>query len=278
MFLSTINSYSYRIEKLKFMKKLSITSLVLLMSVLGYTQDTTLNNLPTSLYKPMQGDIGFTFAAQANITNFQLGNFNDVFGNNVLFMRYYVQEDVAVRIGFGLTSANKTYQSVDSVSTTLVEWDSTYSRTDFYISPGFEKHMHASQRLDPYVGAGINAGKIGRAKMKGVTMVTDTSGTSSGTDQYEVSGTQDGGFLFGVNLVTGFNYFISERLGLGAEYSWGYNVVRTGGNWTQIATYTPVNGSTTSNKQQGAFLTTLSNLGVNSTAGITLSYFFGKHR
>jgi hypothetical protein len=278
MYGNTIKIYSYRIEKLKFMKNLITTSLVFLISVVSYSQDTTLNISPSNLYKPVKGDIGFTFATQANITNFQLGNFNDAFGNNSLFMRYYLQEDVAVRIGFGLTSVNKIYQSVDSVSTTLVEWDSTYSRTDFYISPGFEKHMYASQRLDPYIGASINAGKIGRAKMKGVTMVTDTSGTSSGTDQYEVNGTQDGGFLFGVNLVTGFNYFISERLSLGAEYSWGYNVVRTGGNWTQIATNTPVNGTTTSNKQQGAFLTTLSNLGVNSTAGITLSYFFGKPR
>ncbi|MBL4624503.1 MAG: hypothetical protein JKY42_05125 [Flavobacteriales bacterium] len=260
------------------MKNTILFALIGFAAQIAFSQDSTKSTIPPSLYKPIEGDVGFTFSAQANITNFQLGNFNDVFGNNSIFMRYYAKEDVAVRIGFGLTSINEKYQSVDSVGTTFVEWDSTYSRTDIYISPGFEKHLYASDRLDPYVGVSINAGKVGRAKMKGITLVTDTSGTSSGTDQYEVNGTQDGGFLFGVNLITGFNYFISERLSIGAEYSWGYNIVRIGGNWTQIDTYTPVNGNTTSNKEQGAFLTTFSNLGVNSTAGITLSYFFGNPR
>jgi hypothetical protein len=260
------------------MKNVIFFILATVVSQVAQSQDTTKSVSPPSMYKPIKGDVGFTFSTQANVTNFQLGNFNDAFGNNSIFMRYYAKEDVAIRVGFGLTSINKKYQSVDSVSTKLVEWDSTFSRTDIYISPGFEKHLYASARLDPYVGVNVNMGMVGQAKMKGVTMVTDTTGNSSGTDQYEVNGTQDGGFLFGVNLMTGFNYFVSERLSVGAEYSWGYNVLRTGGNWTQISTYTPVNGNTTSNKEEGAMLTTLSNLGVNSTAGITLSYFFGKPR
>ncbi|MBL4651535.1 MAG: hypothetical protein JKY53_01550 [Flavobacteriales bacterium] len=258
------------------MKKIFALVLAVFFVQLAISQDSTLSVVSPSLYKPMNGDVGFSFNMQANVTNFQLNNFTDGFGNNSLFMRYYVKDDVVFRLGLGLTSVNEKYQSVDSVSTTLVEWDSTYSRTDFYISPGFEKHMYASERLDPYVGANVSIGKVGQARMKGITLITDTSGTSSGTDQYEVSGTQDGGFLFGINLITGFNYFISERLSIGAEYRWGYNVFRTGGNWTQISTVTPVNGNSTTSKQQGAFLTTVSNLGVNSNVGITLSYFFGK--
>ena len=258
------------------MKNAILFIVVILVSQLAVGQDSTKTVMPPSLYKPIKGDVGFSFKMLANVTNFQLNNFTDGFGNNSLFMRYYVKDDLALRFGLGLTSINEQYQSVDSVSTALVEWDSTYSRTDFYISPGFEKHLYASERLDPYVGANISIGKVGQAKMRGITLITDTSGTSSGTDQYEINGTQDGGFLFGINLITGFNYFISERLSIGAEYRWGYNVFRTGGNWAQISTVTPVNGNSTTSKQQGAFLTTVSNLGVNSTVGITLSYFFGK--
>ncbi len=148
----------------------------------------------------------------------------------------------------------------------------------FLFFPGLEKHFHASQRLDPYVGGAFNFGSVGTTRMKSNMTITDTTGTSSGTDLTEVAATMDGGFLFGVNFVTGFNYFVTERLSIGAEYTWGYNVLRSGGDWTRISTNTPVNGNATTAKSQGAFLSTVSTLGVNSTAGLTLSYFFGKPR
>lgn len=260
------------------MRKLTFLFILVFIANSVISQDTTIVAKSPNFYKPDKGNFGISFNPKADITDLRLRSFSDDFGNNSLFLRYYALDDVAVRVGFGLTTINEKNSTVDSVGTSLVEMDSIYSRTDIYLAPGIEKHFTATPRLDPYAGADISFGKVGKARMNSITQVTDTSGTSSGTSKLEIDATQDGGFLFGLKLITGFNYFITQKLSIGAEYTWGYNVVRTGGNWAEVTTNTPVNGNPTTNREEGTMLSTISTIGVNSTAGITLSYFFGKSK
>lgn len=254
------------------MKKVMLALAIFIINQ-GICQD---NNGDNKEYKPTEGNWGVTFNVRANLMDLGLQSFTDGLNNNSIFGRYYVKDDMAVRLGVGATLLNYTNMTTDSVGTTLVEFDTTYSRTDVYLAPGIEKHFVGTNRLDPYGGVDLVFGSVGKATSKGTLSITDTSGTSSGTSKFEVDGTEEGGFIFGINLSTGFNYFIAERLSVGAEYSFGYRMTRTGGNKSVITTNMPVNGKSTVKREESADITTISTIGVNSTMGITLSYFFGK--
>jgi hypothetical protein len=125
--------------------------------------------------------------------------------------------------------------------------------------------------LDPYAGAALTVGMIG----KGKSALKDATTTSTNVTTVDATYEIKGGMAFGVNLILGFNYFFSEKIALGAEASWGFNSSTFGGEYSGTRTTTTTSPATTTSKPtKGIVKSGFSGFSVGSTAGITLSYFF----
>lgn len=230
-------------------------------------QDTVKKNL-TRL--PRGGDVGFTFNFIGFLDTISIGSFKDHIGNDALLMRYYLDDRSALRWGFGFNSDNEKVSRVDSVGSSQVDSSITYKRTDFFISPGYEKHFISGKNLDPYLASVVSIGKIGRTKVRSMVTATDTTGKSLSDITFDM----DGGYSIGINLIAGFNYFFSEKISIGAEYGFGINTSRYGGDWTLVIIDTPASGSQTVKRQVGSQSVSATKFKMNSNAGIMLSYFF----
>jgi hypothetical protein len=219
---------------------------------------------------PKQGNTGFSFNFIGFLDTISIGSFKDHIGNEAIMARYYIADNSAIRLGLGFNLDNERISRVDSVGSAQVSRDSTYKRTDFFFSPGFEKHFASGKNLDPYLASAISIGKIGRTKVRDIVTTTDTTGKSLSDITFDM----DGGYLVGINLIAGFNYFFSEKISIGAEYGFGVNTARYGGDWTKVTIDTPASGSQTVKREVGSQSVNSTQFRMNSNAGIMLSYFF----
>jgi len=178
-----------------------------------------------------------------------------------------------VRIGFGINTINNRSNQVDSVGQSRVDYDSTFTRTDFYIAPGLERHLQGSRKLDPYVAANVVLGIRGKSTSSINIETSDTIGVS--TVQTDIE--RAGGTVFGLTATGGFNYFFSKRLSVGAEYSFGFVTRSDGGDFTEVTVSTSNSGAQTVDRTTGSDLTRNTGLAMSSTAGITLSWFFARN-
>jgi hypothetical protein len=244
------------------MKKAILIILTGLFSYVVMAQQDTL--------KPHAKNVGITFNVTGLINNISLGSLTDKNNNNALLGRYYLKNDLALRTGLGVYSVNNKWSTSDSVGTALVAMDSVQKRFDFTVTLGIEKHLGNTRRLDPYVGADLVVGAIGKTKINVDEKTSDNTGTA--TRQHIIQ--QDGGAVFGVSGLVGFNYFISRNFAIGAEYQLGYQVQRFGGDYSETTVNTPISGQSTSTFTKSINKTKYSGFSVNSTAGILLSIFF----
>lgn len=236
------------------------------------TVQTTVGNGDDRLL-PVQKDMGLTFDLTGLVNSVALSSPTDPNGNNALLFRYYTQDNRAFRLGFGVTTVSHRSNQVDSVGQARVDYDSTYSRTDFYIAPGFERHLVGSRRLDPYLGGNVVLGVTGKPTTAINIETSDTIGVSTVKTDID----QSGGTVFGLNVIGGFNYFFSKRLAVGAEYSFGFATRSAGGDFSAVTVDTPVSGGQSVTRVTGSDLTRNTGLAMASTAGITLSWFFARN-
>lgn len=228
------------------------------------------------MYKPVKTDWGFSINLSGLVSSVALGSMADGNGNEFFIVKNMLKDDLAFRAGFGVTSWSNKWSSVDSVFTagpSKVERDSSFTRVDLFFAPGLEKHFTSASRLDPYLGAELKIGLLGKSKTK-TKAITSTPDTTGGMVETTVD--MRGGSSIGVNLIAGFNYFFSNRIAIGAEYSWGFNSSSVGGDWSIVTMDTPaVTKVTTTTREIGSDRTTTAGFAVGSTAGITLTWFFG---
>lgn len=228
----------------------------------------------TSTRLPARGNFGFTFNFLGFLDTISVGSFKDFIGNEVLLARYYLEDNRALRLGSGINLINGKASRVDSATSSagaaLIDSNYTAKRTDVYLSPGYEFHMKSGKNLDPYFAALVTMGKIGRSKERLLITTTDTIGTSVTDITYD----QDGGFELGLNFIAGVNYFIAEKLSIGAEYGFGVSNSRLGGDWNRVTIDTPSSGSQIVKNERGSLSTSVTRIKMNSNAGIMLSYYF----
>lgn len=238
------------------------------------TNPSTESEMPMSDLKPTDGYWGVSFDLSGLINNISLNSLKDDEGNNAVLLRHYVSDEYAVRLGFGLNSFNQQDNEVSNDGPLEIATETTSRQTSFYIAPGIEKHFLNARRLDPYIGANLGFGIIGKPRYTEKTTSTDTIGVST----FDLDSLIDGGFTFGLNVLAGFNYFVSDKFSIGAEYRFGYNYRRSGGDYSTVIIETPVSGSSTTTRNIGSIRSSQGGFLVNSTAGITLSYFFTRNK
>lgn len=224
---------------------------------------------PDSL-KPVQNQVGFGLNVSGLIKNIGLSTFKDANKNDALWAKYYLSNKNVLRFGLGIFSISNEYKTSDSVGTALVETDSTYKRNDIGFTLGYERHFSNLKRLDPYLGAELALGFVGRTKIHSEIKTTDAIGISTNQDIIQ----EDGGTNLGVHLLVGFNYFIAKQLAVGAEYKFGYDLQSLGGDYSESIIDTPASGSSTSTFVQKTAKQKNSGLSTSSNAAITLSYYF----
>lgn len=238
------------------------------MGISSYAQES--NDL-----KSRDTDWGFVLNLTGLVENISLTTGTDVNNNNSILVKHHLTDDRVLRLGVGLKSINNTNSREDSITLSsgnraLQTIDSTETRSDFAFSVGLEKHFSGTRRLDPYIAGEMVIGRIGSTKLDVDIDETDVTGTGKVRRTVQ----QDGGVNFGLNVIAGFNYFIAERVSLGAEVNLGYVYNSSGGDQSESVVNTPVSGTETASFTSSKNQTSSRGFIVNSTAGITFSFFF----
>lgn len=123
--------------------------------------------------------------------NFQTGSAPISVVAPALNFRYFLAEDMAARLKFGiLTSSYKPAGGDKVTSSTII------------FSPAIEKHFKGTEKLSPYVGAELSI--------------------QSGKDELETKSSS-----FGLGLIFGGDYYFAQNVYCGAEVSWGYSSTST---------------------------------------------------
>ena len=250
------------------MKKIFTSIAFILFSTILFAQQ------PDTL-KPVKGDIGLSLGISGLINNVVVQSLGDPNGNLMLFGRYYIKNDMALRLGLALDYSNQNFFAEDSVSIpsgnrALQELDSTVSQFSYTINMGIEKHLGNSKRLDPYILGDLLIGRIGSTNTDSKTEITDVTGTY----KEQVILREDGGHFFGLTVGAGFNFFFSKKMSLGIEFGYAFTYTKTGGDYSYSQVITPVSGSQVSNFESGKGGVSQTKIGATPSSGLILSFFF----
>lgn len=247
----------------------SLFSIVLLSLITIQTSAQSDKNEKVDLL-PKKGDFGASIVVNGLIDNIRLtSNFNN-YGQNILFAKYYLEDDLALRGGFGISVNSVKRESADSSGVFLIEVDSSRSNYNVNISGGIEKHLTASKRLDPFVFAQIDLTFIGKTKTDSERRIISTAGTNTTTREI----TADGGLAFGLQAGGGFNYFLGQRFSIGSELALRLQYVKLGGTTSDNTTVKAGNVSTTSSFVSREDITKTTTINVQTDLLINVSYFF----
>ena len=144
---------------MNFIKLASITFCITLSAFAISQEDSG-----TSKFFPKRGDIGASIVVNGLIENIDLNTNTNEFNQNILFAKYYLKDDLALRLGIGLSAFNSKREKSETVNDITTEIDSISKQTTFNISAGIEKHLQGSYRLDPYIFAQYDFAFIGKQK------------------------------------------------------------------------------------------------------------------
>jgi hypothetical protein len=250
------------------MKKVIIISTLFLVSAIVV-------NAQNDTLKPIKGDWGFSLNISGLINNIKIENNQDPNGNYMIFVRRYLKNDQALRVGVAINYLNQNTFTSDSISISsgnraLQELDSSVSRIDFTISLGLEKHLGNTNRLDPYIGGELLLGRVGNTKTNSNLDITDITGTHN----ENLSMQQDGGLNFGLRGLAGVNFFFSKNLSLGVEFGYAFTYEKAGGDYNSSYVISPVNGDQISTFENGKAQSSQTSIGATPTSGIMISFFF----
>lgn len=224
----------------------------------------------SSRFFPKKGNVGVSILVDGLIDNINLASNSNQYGQNILFAKYYLEDDLALRLGFGLTLESFKREKADSMGLSLVEVDSSLNKFYTNVSFGIEKHLNPSKRLDPFVFAQIDLTFIGKTNIEAETRQISSAGVSSLNRTIK----QDGGIAFGLQFGGGMNYFLAERFSVGTELALRLQVVSEGGTISDNEIFTPIGGSSVSDISSREDQTTTTDLNVRPNALINLSYYF----
>ncbi|MEO0468637.1 MAG: outer membrane beta-barrel protein [Bacteroidota bacterium] len=249
-------------------------------------------SLASAQTKPAAGTIslGFRFTGLDNI------GFNewdsDVFEVPQVMGRYYLTDRLALRGRLGIQSGNVTENFGDTYVDTLrfsfpVRVDSatelTTSSFNLSFTPGVEFHLAPqAAKLDPYVGAEIPFSFVGSTNTEFINdfRYTDLGGILIYDEDINTKREEEGGIAVGLNLLGGFNFFLTDHIAVGAEYSIGFLFTQVGGDIRQSSTGV-IQPSANSSEQIPVDETVIFNasttsttINTASTGGVNVSIFW----
>ena len=221
--------------------------ILILVMVLGLTAFLKAQYIPTS-----------GFSAEVNFNPLSVSN--SPIQLDYLKVRMFINENVAVRLGFQLNSYSEDDKSVYSPGPNQIVQETKSSYFIFGLHPGIEYHIKGTDRLSPYVGAEINF------TMKSATSTITNQGVVTGvTEKYDGAwdgtGTTNPAYtMIGLNIICGTDYYVAKHLYLGVEVGLGFGSY----SYKDITTTATAGGASTSVTNPG---------GSNFTLGVTYNSF-----
>jgi len=189
------------------------------------------------------------------------------FGNNPINIngiraRWFSSDTRALRLNVfvGLDSDTDIIQQEDS-GAGLEELKSVTTEFAVSIRPGFENHIHVSDKLSPYFGAEVELA---------YQSFSDKVEQQNGSTVNYINTTNDfrSGFVrLGANAIAGLDYYVAKKLYLGTEFGFGFSYT----GFLSVKVKSDISGFTEPDpeKQGSAF-----DLGPNVVAQIRLGYAF----
>ncbi len=151
----------------------------------------------SSDYKPSKGTVTTEVGLSGGLNN---ANFNL---NNLKF-RYFLKDNIGLRMGLGLQ--NETDESINNANTSNTI-TTTEKNSRFQINLGVEKHFAGSNRLSTFAGADLVlsfANQSNEVIQQNGNFIKNSGGGNAGN-------------AFGIQLLTGADYYIAKKVYLGVE-------------------------------------------------------------
>jgi hypothetical protein len=252
------------------MKKIVIAVSMLAAALVANAQEPAVQPA-TRLYKPVAGnvlaEIGL-FATPGGITGGVTSQSQSAFGTPQLKFRYFLQDQIALRVGFNYTQNTETtkfYEANPGSGDGFAKDKSSL----FGLNLGIEKHLTGTGRLSTYVGGDLSFILTGAsAKWENTANgTTFTDGASRKIKGGNAAGDR-GSFGFGLRAVGGADYYFVEKVYLGAEFGWGF-IASKEGKLKDEQTLGGVTTTTETKSGGGEF-----NIAPSLTAGLRLGFIF----
>ena len=218
------------------------------------------------------------FSTELNVNLFQGQlTFNNAL--NQIKVRYMLSDDYALRLGVTAESEHVVNNQDLVYGTNPIMDNEKGSSTAIGLNFGIEKHFKGTKRLSPYIGAELALGyRWTSYEIDQQDLTTNISGSweqitlvqqSNGYYSEDVSYPNRGYFSFGLNLVTGFDYYFAKHMFIGYEFEFGF----TQQNYTDInVTYS---GSDSQNQSPSPTVSTKNfSFGPSIINGIRIGYIF----
>ncbi len=198
------------------MKKTILSLALVAMGVAAFAQ------------KPAAGDktVEFNLNFQTGGAPISYGNGANMLGAPELRFRYFMADDMAVRLKVGLGSGStSTKTSANVGGTDITNTNDVSSGFAFSIAPGIEKHFAGTDKLSPFVGAELpiafnssSTNENDKADLGGTIAADNSSKTVTGSQ-----------FGLGLRLVLGADYYFTDAIYMGVEGGLGvFSMTSTG--------------------------------------------------
>jgi hypothetical protein len=191
---------------------------------------------------------------------------------NQIKFRYFTSPTVALRLGFNISRIDSTYNVDNPYGTNSYFDNDSKKSTTVGFNLGIEKHFTGTKRLSPYIGADLSitdrSSSENISNNQSTTTVTNAWYYSYYNNNTLITQIQQPGYTrYGLNLFTGFDFYIARHFFFGYEFN--YNISKT--NWKDVSvTTTPSTGATTNASTKNSNFT----FGPSLINGIRLGYSF----
>ena len=276
------------------MKKTLLTVAAILIAVLSLKAQTNQDSLKAEKkakrlswadgeFKPGTGSV----STELNINPFK-GELSLNNSLNQIKFRYFASPGLAWRFGFNVGSTDSTFSSKQIYGPNSGTADLDGSQKSFTIAAnfGFEKHFKGTKRLSPYVG--VDFGIADRSSSVETTQGSVTTKSKnvwyetvpyvyySPSTGYQVStarvATGHGYTSFGVNLITGFDFYMARNFFIGYEFNFGLNAKKYKTPEITVTGQTPTTPGNSNIEFETKNRTT--SIGTNLMNGIRIGYVF----
>ena len=264
------------------MKNTLLTIVAFIATSSLYAQKISVDSNETTSLKALKGN----WATELNINPFK-GELSFNNSLNQIKFRRFISDRSALRLGLNVNKIGSVDENSNPYGTNPTVYKSYKSSTTLGLNIGLEKHFAGTRRLSPFLGVDLSfSNKSSKHEITTGQVTTTIDGAWSGTGsnvvyipnyngtggQYVTVATQQAEerayFRYGVNLVSGFDFYMSRHFFFGYELNFGFNQT----NYKDIKrTVTGDTGNTPPNNNADQKSNSL-NIGPNLFNGIRLGY------
>ncbi|MRX46411.1 hypothetical protein [Pedobacter puniceum] len=247
------------------MRKLFTLALCSAISFSVFSKTDSTKNKPEHL-KANKG----TFSTELNVNPFN-GQVNLNNSLNQIKVRYFISDLIALRLGLNVNVIKDLEDNNNPYGTNPFRYYYEKKSTKTSVNFGLEKHFKGTKRLSPYFGVDVSLENFSASSdFDNQQLTLNTKNiwiiVNSNNQQTFYSLNNRAYFQYGLNVFTGFDYYISKNFFFGYELGYGF---------AHIAYKTPeINSSGSTNVNFYSSEYTSFNVGTRLLNGIRLGYNF----